>query len=238
MSPLAAKESDTLSVATADCTQVALKLLERFFLKRKLRRKLNTECREHKSVHREVRLLEGDSIGCGLKEHGKSSVCVSSQAVGVLCAMFSLEKKILVFFVFFTNRALGFGKYLQQERESPADELRLQQPDSSDSVDDTVAVFVVDDDDKASAPVYVRTEDLQIEVIAAVLIASLFALFIFIYVCFLQCWWRYADGLKKVPKVTDAEDERCACFAHAAWEEVDDIDKYFEGGAKIEKTIR
>ena len=80
---------------------------------------------------------------------------------------------------------------------------------------------------------------LEIETMAGILLASIFAFFILTYTVFLQCWWKCRSGRRreKAAKATAAaadNDEAageagddCSCFAQtvfSTWERVD-VDK-------------
>ncbi len=83
------------------------------------------------------------------------------------------------------DSAEAFGKYLQKQAQARSDartkvnqeENMLTRNGDSDTDNDSGSFFEVD----------------SIEVFGAVLLASLFAVFCFIYVCFLQCWWRCSE---------------------------------------------
>lgn len=96
-----------------------------------------------------------------------------------------------------------------------------------------------------------QKSDSEIELIGALLIVTLFGLFILTYLVLLQCWWRCGErwlrkrrlsnesqdnkvkgkgkGVikaiwkrkKKKKKVKDLDVESCPCFSQNAWEPVD-----------------
>ena len=76
---------------------------------------------------------------------------------------------------------------------------------------------------------------LEIETMAGILLASIFAFFILTYTVFLQCWWRCRRGRRrekaaKAAAVAESDEaageagDDCSCFAQtvfSTWERVD-----------------
>ena len=118
------------------------------------------------------------------------------------------------------NDVAAFGKYLQAHHS------KMNKDEDRDN--DEGKEFASGRSDVEEAEFRPHREiSMEIEVIAALLIAGIFALFIITYVVFLQCWWRFSDMRKRKKGLSGVGSDRidssdhCACFAQHAWEPID-----------------
>ena len=133
----------------------------------------------------------------------------------------------------------AFGKYLQaHQSQHLAKNSVVHKEESANEKGDAVdEVDVKNEVDALQHQGNSRTEsmeELEIEVIAAILMATIFAIFILIYLVMLQCWWWFSE-LKKSRSVAHVvSDSQCSCFAQTAWEPVDaDLEKYLSNPDSI-----
>ena len=127
---------------------------------------------------------------------------------------------------------LGFGKYLQhqqeQRRNRGAEENQAMASRSKD------AEMEDGDVDPVSRTTWrKKNEHVEIEVVAAVLIAGIFGVFIVIYTIFLQCWWRFRQRKRR-----DSRPECTCCKAREteAWEPID-LEKVFDGSSNNKAVL-
>lgn len=148
------------------------------------------------------------------------------------------------------NGVFGFGKYLQahiQRKEgvqallvkARSNSTRESRPRLSDGGDLYREIMSGSPSARQGGAIIHQpsTRDgdgIEIEIAAAILIASIFAVFIFIYTVLLQCWWKCRDrkpwGRVVKTKTRKAKKRgkhgKCACFAQLAFEPVEDLEKH------------
>ena len=155
-----------------------------------------------------------------------------------------LEVFVLVFASSWPGVAWGFGNYLdpyQLKKRREQQQLEHGDDDNGDGDgQEIIETFALKDysarHDTSGGSSRVdednhndRTRDtVEIEVIAAILIAGIFAFFILVYTLVLQCWWkcRHRQKHSSLAKSTTAGSDsashpNCACYAQTAWEPVD-----------------
>lgn len=150
-----------------------------------------------------------------------------------------------VFLLFLLPECIvGFGKYLQPyQLQKRREQEELENGPSIEEEEFQVETFALKDysairHETPSAGEGGRRDgddddDVEIEVIAAVLIAGIFAFFILVYTLFLQCWWKCRNRRQKLnnnmtSKVTAGDSDggggsssQCVCYSQTAWEQVD-----------------
>ena len=162
------------------------------------------------------------------------------------------------------QEVLAFGKYLQTHiarKEGGAQTLQVKtrRNDTDTVVEDSGSSRVSDGGDlyrelmsgspsarqaassllhkQSGRSAEVDDDGLEIEIVAGILIASIFAVFICIYTVLLQCWWRCRDrkypswnkALRKGKKNKSRNRKSktgCSCFTQLTWEPVDDLEKH------------
>ena len=93
----------------------------------------------------------------------------------------------------------AFGKYLQLQHKKQRVQNQLESEMNNVTIADKAIPLTSFGESRSEQPANNISNDdneaekMEIEIVAAILIASIFIIFFLIYLVFLQCWWRCSD---------------------------------------------